>query len=198
MTELALRRLEKKDRGFVMQIEGGRVDHGAHSNDLPAMLFDLLAFDDAIETVLRWMDGRDDTLLVITTDHGNANPALTVYGKPGAEMFARIPRFTHTLDWAISKVDADFKGAPPAERVKALLGFTETAIGGELRPEDRDWVMRAAQGQRVNGFDLNNSVRWRWARSWRTCSAWRSSRPTTRRTLSRSRRSGPGASTSSR
>lgn len=158
MVRHALGRLEKKDRGFVMQIEGGRVDHGAHSNDLPAMLFDLLAFDDAIETVLRWMDGRDDTLLVITTDHGNANPALTVYGKPGAELFARIPRFTHTLDWAISKVDEDFKGAPPAERVKALLGFTEKAIGGELRPEDRDWVMRAAQGQRVNGFDLNNSV----------------------------------------
>jgi alkaline phosphatase len=158
MTDVALRRLEKKDRGFVVQIEGGRVDHGAHSNDLPAMLFDLLAFDDAIETVLRWLDGRDDTLLIITTDHGNANPALTVYGKPGAELFSRIPRFTRTLDWAISKVDEDFKGAPPAERVRALLGFTERAIGGELRPEDRDWVMRAASGQRVNGFDLNNSV----------------------------------------
>lgn len=158
MTTHALKRLEKKDRGFVVQIEGGRVDHGAHSNDLPAMLFDLLAFDDAIEAVLRWMDGRDDTLLIITTDHGNANPALTVYGKPGAEMFAKVQRITRTLDSAISRVDSDLKGAPVPTRVKSLISLTENAIGGELRPEDRDWVLRAASGQRVHGFDLNNSL----------------------------------------
>jgi alkaline phosphatase len=79
MTQRALDRLS--DYGsFLLQVEGGRVDHGAHSSDAPAMLFDQLAFDDALDVCLKFQEQEEDTLIVVTTDHGNSNPALNGMG----------------------------------------------------------------------------------------------------------------------
>lgn len=80
MTKTALQILESHKEGFFMQVEGGRVDHGAHSNDAAAVFFDQLAFDDAIEVVMEFAKRRGDTLVIITSDHGNANPGLNGMG----------------------------------------------------------------------------------------------------------------------
>lgn len=76
MSKVALDLLDRKPGGSFLMIEGGRIDHAAHDNDPAGILWDQLAFDDAIAAVLEHIEGRDDTLLVITTDHGNANPGL--------------------------------------------------------------------------------------------------------------------------
>lgn len=80
MTKTALDILESHKDGFLMQVEGGRVDHGAHSNDAAATFFDQLAFDDAIEVAMEFAKRRGDTLVIITSDHGNANPGLNGMG----------------------------------------------------------------------------------------------------------------------
>ncbi len=80
MTQAALDRLASSPQGFLLQIEGGRVDHAAHNNDAAALLWEMLAFDDALAAVLRFCEKHPDTLLVITTDHGNANPGLNGTG----------------------------------------------------------------------------------------------------------------------
>jgi alkaline phosphatase len=80
MTHAALRSLDQGEQGFLLQIEGGRVDHAAHANDAPAIFWDQLAFDDAIREVLKFVENREDTLVIITTDHGNANPGLNGTG----------------------------------------------------------------------------------------------------------------------
>jgi alkaline phosphatase len=94
MTRRALERLETYPR-FLLQVEGGRVDHGAHSSDAPATLLDQIAFDDALEVCVEFQRRHRDTLLVITTDHGNSNPGLnamgTAYGKSG-ELLLNVAR----------------------------------------------------------------------------------------------------------
>ena len=90
MTRAALDRLQTSDAGFVLQIEGGRVDHAAHDNDAAAMLAEQLEFDRTIQLLADWSADRDDTLVIVTTDHGNANPGITVYGRDGERGLDRL------------------------------------------------------------------------------------------------------------
>jgi alkaline phosphatase len=80
MTEAALARLAASREGFLLQVEGGRVDHAAHANDAAALLWDQLAFDDAVAQVVAFAESRRDTLVIVTSDHGNANPGLNGTG----------------------------------------------------------------------------------------------------------------------
>ncbi len=108
MTETAIRRLSQNPNGFILQVEGGRVDHAAHANDAGGLINDQIAFDDAIEKVLNFAGNRNDTLVVITTDHGNANPGLNGVGSGNSESgprFDRIAEFRHTNNWVLSQLD---------------------------------------------------------------------------------------------
>lgn len=69
MTSKALSVLEKDEDGFFLMVEGGQIDWAAHNNDAGTMLHEMIKFSDAIDVVLDWMKGRDDTLLVVSADH---------------------------------------------------------------------------------------------------------------------------------
>jgi alkaline phosphatase len=146
MTRAALQRLDADPNGFILQVEGGRVDHGAHGNDASAMLFDQVAFDDAIEAVLQFTDNRDDTLVIITSDHGNGNPALNGMGSGYLQSdpsFDRLLTFRHTNNWILSGLNAESSISAIKERVEAATGleFTDRqawdlldAYRGQFRP----------------------------------------------------------------
>lgn len=102
MTDAALERLEKNSNGFILQIEGGRVDHAAHDNDAAGLVYDQIAFDDAVKTVMDFTEGRDDTLVILTTDHGNANPGLSGLGSGYGDspaMMATLYDYRHSFEW---------------------------------------------------------------------------------------------------
>ncbi|RPJ83487.1 MAG: alkaline phosphatase [Acidobacteria bacterium] len=96
MTTKALAMLRGSPRGFLLQVEGGRVDHAAHANDAAAALRELLAFDDALGVVLDHARQTADTLVVVTSDHGNSNPGLNGLGHEYADStraFESLARF---------------------------------------------------------------------------------------------------------
>lgn len=80
MTVKTLRLLENDERGFFLMVEGGRIDHAHHANNAWRALTDAIAFARAVEKADE-MTG-DDTLIIVTADHGHA---LTFggYGKRG-------------------------------------------------------------------------------------------------------------------
>ena len=94
MAQAALTRFLTGDKPFLLQIEGARIDHAAHLNDIAALLGDQLAFDDALAAVLTLIGQRDDILLVVTSDHGNANPGLNGVGNNYTESTQRFARIT--------------------------------------------------------------------------------------------------------
>lgn len=79
MARAALARLGREDR-FLLQIEGGRVDHAAHANDIATAVHELLAFDEAVVACLEFQEQQPETLIVVTTDHGTANAGLNSSG----------------------------------------------------------------------------------------------------------------------
>jgi alkaline phosphatase len=94
MTRAALKKLNRSDK-FILQIEGGRVDHGCHSCDSAAAFRDLLSFDEAVEACLDFQKQNPETLIVITTDHGNGNPGLN---GTGGNYVASTPLFGNIKD----------------------------------------------------------------------------------------------------
>ncbi|MDI9639898.1 alkaline phosphatase [Kamptonema cortianum] len=76
MAKSALDRLKGSKEGFLLQIEGGRVDHGGHSNDLAAMLYDQIAFEDAVRVAMEFALHDGETLVIITADHACGGLAL--------------------------------------------------------------------------------------------------------------------------
>ncbi|MEM4782601.1 MAG: alkaline phosphatase [Halalkalicoccus sp.] len=67
-TAAALDRLEN-DEGFFLMVEGGRIDHANHQCDPWTSIAETKEFDDAVEVALEYAEGRDDTLVVVTSDH---------------------------------------------------------------------------------------------------------------------------------
>lgn len=74
MARTALTALEAatraSDKGFFLLIEGSRIDHAAHGNDPAAQVREVLAYDKAFSSVLKFLDeSKDDGVVVGTSDH---------------------------------------------------------------------------------------------------------------------------------
>jgi alkaline phosphatase len=78
MTRTGLRRLDGLGRGFVLQVEAGRIDHANHGNDPGGTLWDVLAADEALAVAMEYVDENPETLLIVASDHGTG--AGAIYG----------------------------------------------------------------------------------------------------------------------
>lgn len=103
MTQKAISLLQNHPQGFVLQIEGGKVDWAAHANDSPALLYDQIAFDEAIGVAMAFAQSRNDTLVIITSDHGNGNPGL-MYGKKANEQFDGFQLIKASNDFVLKNI----------------------------------------------------------------------------------------------
>ncbi len=68
----AINVLDNDPDGFFLMIEGGAVDWAGHGNQSGRVIEEKIAFDEAIEAVINWIEshgGWDETMLVITGDH---------------------------------------------------------------------------------------------------------------------------------
>ncbi|MBU4569446.1 MAG: alkaline phosphatase, partial [Alphaproteobacteria bacterium] len=94
MTKAAITRLSRDEDGYVLMIEGGRIDHAHHAGNAIRALEDAMAFDAAVAAALE-MTNAEDTLIIVTADHshtlsiagyaqrGNPILGLSVSGKGG-------------------------------------------------------------------------------------------------------------------
>ncbi|PVU86888.1 hypothetical protein BB561_006511 [Smittium simulii] len=57
------------DQGFYMMIEGSRIDHAGHANDLGTHLREIFEYWETIKLVSEYIDAHPDTVMVSTSDH---------------------------------------------------------------------------------------------------------------------------------
>lgn len=159
MTRAALRALSAHPAGFAVQIEGARVDHAAHANDIGGLLFDQLAFDEAVGAALEFAAGRDDTLVIVTTDHGNSNPGLNgtggnfnslgeSYGDT-AGCFDRLADLRQTNTWIMAGLNADSTLPQIRDRVHAATAIALTA-------DECDLLCRALRSEPHAAYRVRN------------------------------------------
>ncbi|KAG5683693.1 hypothetical protein PVAND_012959 [Polypedilum vanderplanki] len=70
LTRAAIKMLKKEDNGFVLLVEGGRIDHAHHSNYARKSLDETAEFARAIE-LAKLMTNEEETLIVVTSDHSH-------------------------------------------------------------------------------------------------------------------------------
>lgn len=122
MTVAALRQLESGPEGFVLLVEGARVDHAAHGNDFSALIYDQLAFDEAVAAAKAYCEDHEDTLLIVTTDHGNANPGLSNGKGMGDLPFRFLQRSRGTYGEILKDLDDGQEVAAWETRIHEFLG----------------------------------------------------------------------------
>jgi alkaline phosphatase len=76
MTTKAIDILAKNPNGYVLMVEGGRIDHALHNTNAKRALEDAAAFDQALAAALAKVD-LTNTLIVVTADHDHT---LTING----------------------------------------------------------------------------------------------------------------------
>ena len=102
MFAAALNQLHGSKEGFVLQVEGGRVDHAGHANDPGAILHEQLEFDSCIPTALDFIEKHPDTLLIVTTDHGTGGCQLDGHGRrynDSGPALDRMNQFRFSFEW---------------------------------------------------------------------------------------------------
>ncbi len=147
MAHAALTRFLSGDKPFLLQIEGARIDHAAHLNDIGALLGDQLAFDDALAAVLALIGQRNDILLVVTSDHGNSNPGLNGMGYGYTESTQRFARIT-TMKSSHERLFAEWAKINGGTRDQ-LTTLVKQRLGFNLKAEQSAALLEIFQKQPV-------------------------------------------------
>lgn len=89
MTTKAIDMLSKNEEGYVLMVEGGRIDHAHHAGNAYRALQDTVALSEAVAAALAKVNAQD-TLVIVTADHSHVfsiagypkrnNPILGIAG----------------------------------------------------------------------------------------------------------------------
>ncbi len=142
MTRKALEILGDAPNGFLLQVEGGRVDHAAHANDAAGIMWDQLAFDDAVEVVYEFASKRDDTLVVVTSDHGNSNPGLNGMGGE-YEASNKAMALLQYAKCSFEELPGKLRSASGADEVRTVI---KEQLGIEINGEEANALAGAIKG----------------------------------------------------
>ncbi|XP_020714073.1 alkaline phosphatase 4 [Ceratitis capitata] len=97
MTLAALQVLERGDKsnGFVLMVEGGRIDQAHHQNYARAAMHEVLEFDMAVQAAMDNTNEKE-TLVIVTADHSHS-VTLNGYPKRGADILGFANKTTELV-----------------------------------------------------------------------------------------------------
>lgn len=81
MVEAAIGRLSPNGDGFVLMVEGARIDWRAHDSDPAGVIVETRALAEAVAVALDYARARGRTLVVVTADHETGGLGITSPGR---------------------------------------------------------------------------------------------------------------------
>ena len=88
--------------GFVLVVEGGRIDHAHHANYANRAMEETVAMHEAVENSIKELERRnmlEETLIMVTSDHSHTMTMMG-YGKRGTDIRGKHC-ITTSLDFVI-------------------------------------------------------------------------------------------------
>ena len=90
---------DKKDKGFFMMVEGGKIDWACHKNDAASALYETIDLDNAVDEAIKFYNNhKDETLIIVTGDHETGGLAI---GNSSSEYD------THLENLGLQKISCD-------------------------------------------------------------------------------------------
>jgi alkaline phosphatase len=143
MTKVAINKMKTAKNGFVLQVEGGKIDWAAHANCAAGLVYDQVAFDEAVKTVIDFAEADGNTLVIITTDHGNANPGL-IYGGNANKNFDSLQHYKHSNDWILR----GFTPESTLDQIKERVNFaTNISLTDEEAKTLQNYYLKLTKGE---------------------------------------------------
>ncbi|KAJ3221456.1 hypothetical protein HK099_003499 [Clydaea vesicula] len=150
--------IKNDDKGFFLLIEGSRIDMAAHSNDPATHAHEILAYQDTIAVVKKFVDDNPGTVLISTSDHETgglsvARQVSTAYPEYlwYPEILTKVQNSSIALALAIQK----FLTKNP-RNVAELKKFVKEIIVNNLGIEDfteEDLNYLASNAAKTNDLD---------------------------------------------
>jgi alkaline phosphatase len=69
MTLKAIEILSKDTNGFFLMVEGGRIDHGGHTNNKTNVALETIEFQHTVDAAISYAREHENVMLIITADH---------------------------------------------------------------------------------------------------------------------------------
>jgi len=138
MARKAIEILSKNPEGFFLLIEGGRVDHAGHQNCAAGVLFNMLAFDDAIGVALEYAKRDPNTLIIVAGDHETGGMALIGDKGEKVEHLRRLGGLRASNE-VIAK---ELKGVTCLDTIKHII---ERHTGVAITTEEARWIVEGKE-----------------------------------------------------
>ena len=133
ITEKAVTTLAGKGAPFALMVEGGRIDHAAHSHDAASMIFEQLDFDAAVGWALSYAEQHPEVLVVVTADH--ATGALGISENTDVEALVKsrasvdaLLEGTKELTAAIKRMGPQLQRADPVSRAALFRDLHKSGL----------------------------------------------------------------------
>lgn len=143
LVDLGIKNLSKHTDGFLLVVEGGRIDHAAHAHDANSVIHDTLAFDRAIKKAYDfYLEYPDETLIVVGGDHETGGLGLGIQ----RNYFMNLD----VLDTVKASIEDTVKKAYTGDR-DAYFTFIGEELGlSDLTDDERTQIIAA--------MDLEDSI----------------------------------------
>lgn len=165
-TRKAVELLEPSGRFFIM-VEGAQIDWAGHANDGASMVFETMAFDEAVGAAFEFYSREPDkTLILVTSDHetGGLSLDLDKLSAPGMSRIVRAQKGSR------SKAEAIFRQIENKKlRFDEALPLMKQFFGTENLSDQEAESLRAAfnEGGEVKGdfsYGDNKKMALAWVR----------------------------------
>jgi alkaline phosphatase len=164
MTEVALNILDNDPEGFFLMVEGARIDHAGHANDIQLMIPEIIEFAEAVSVAIDWSQGLTDTLILVTADHETGG--LSVLENNGQ---GEWPTVSWSTDYHTSANVPLFGWGAGAHLVSGVLDNTD--IYHIMAPTAISGLQAANDGPTFTGWETTmyatvaagSHVSYRWA-----------------------------------
>lgn len=132
-----MERLARKEKGFFLMTEGGRIDLACHYHDAGDLYWEMADFDLAVREALKFYEAHpDETLIIVTADHETGGLQLADGTREAlAKQTISCDRFDETTVARFKEQKTDFETALP--EICTAFGLDD------LTEEERAYLKKA-------------------------------------------------------
>lgn len=155
----AIEVLERDDDGFVIMVEGGRIDHAGHANDIHSVVQETLEFDEAVKVALEYAKQDGETSVMVTADHetggltiGSRNVYDTYF-----DIFKKVTASSEIIGKELEEAEDRDDVRKIVEKYTGINDLTEEEVS--LILDGKEWDGTESSYGREGGFNAVISKR---------------------------------------